>query len=42
MVNGTEVGATLDPTTAIVVTVLWLVAALGFAVLRTERAEIGG
>jgi hypothetical protein len=42
MVNGTEVGATLDPPTAIVVTVLWLIAALALAVLRTERAEIGG
>jgi hypothetical protein len=42
VVNGQEVGATLDPTTAVVVTVLWLVAALAVAVLRTERAEIGG
>jgi hypothetical protein len=42
VVNGAEIGATLDATTAIVVTVLWLVAALAVAVVRTERAEIGG
>ncbi len=42
MVNGTEVGATLDPATAIIVTILWLIAALAVALLRTERAEIGG
>jgi hypothetical protein len=42
VVNGTEIGATLDPTTAIVVTCLWLAASLAVAVLRTERAEIGG
>jgi hypothetical protein len=42
VVNGTEIGATLDPTTAILVTCLWLAASLAVAVLRTERAEIGG
>jgi hypothetical protein len=42
VVNGAEVGATLDTTTAIAVTVLWLAAALAIAVVRTERAEITG
>lgn len=42
VINGAEVGASLDSTTAIIVTVLWLVAALVVAVIRAERAEIGG
>ncbi len=42
VVNGAEIGASLDSTTAIVVTVLWLVGALAVAVIRAERAEIGG
>lgn len=42
VVNGTELGATLDVTTAIVVTVAWLVLALVIASLWTERAEISG
>jgi hypothetical protein len=42
MVNGAEVGATLDTGTAILVTIAWLVVALAIAVIRTERAEIGG
>jgi ABC-2 type transport system permease protein len=32
----------LDPTTALFVVVAWLVAALAFAAIWTERAEIGG
>jgi ABC-2 type transport system permease protein len=42
VVNGAEIGASLDSTTAIVVTVLWLVGALVVAVVRAERAEISG
>jgi hypothetical protein len=42
VVNGAEIGASLDSTTAIIVTVVWLVGALVVAVLRAERAEISG
>ena len=42
MVNGAEIGASLDANTAIVVTILWLVGSLAVASLWTERAEIGG
>jgi hypothetical protein len=40
--GGGSVGASLDATTAIVVVVGWLVAALLVSSLWTERAEIGG
>ena len=42
MVNGTEMGASLDANTAILVTVAWLAGSLLVASLWTERAEIGG
>lgn len=42
MINGMELGITLDSTTAIFVTVAWLVVSLVVASLFTERAEIGG
>jgi ABC-2 type transport system permease protein len=42
IVNGAEIGASLDSTTAIVVTLLWLLGALLVAVVGAERAEIGG
>ena len=42
MVNGAEIGATLDSTTAVLVTVAWLVGSLVVASLWTERAEISG
>jgi ABC-2 type transport system permease protein len=42
VVNGSELGATLDTTTAIVVTFAWLVGSLVVASLWTERAEISG
>jgi ABC-2 type transport system permease protein len=41
-VNGTEFGVQLDATTAILVTVAWLVLSLAIASLWTERSEIGG
>jgi len=42
MVGGTELGATLDANTAILVTAAWLVGSLLIACLWTERAEISG
>jgi hypothetical protein len=42
VVNGTELGATLDANTAILVTAAWLVGSLLVACLWTERAEISG
>ena len=42
VVNGQELGASLDATTAILVTIAWLVVSLAVASLWTERAEIGG
>ncbi|MEI7742419.1 MAG: ABC transporter permease subunit [Chloroflexota bacterium] len=42
MVGGTEIGVQLDSTTAIVVTVAWLVLAMAAASIFTERAEISG
>jgi hypothetical protein len=42
MVNGTELGASLDANTAILVTAVWLVGSLLVACLWTERAEISG
>jgi hypothetical protein len=42
VVNGTELGASLDANTAILVTGAWLVGSLLVASLWTDRAEIGG
>ncbi len=42
VVNGQELGASLDAATAILVTVAWLAVSLAVASLWTERAEIGG
>jgi hypothetical protein len=42
VMNGTELGATLDANTAILVTAAWLAGSLLIACLWTERAEISG
>jgi hypothetical protein len=42
VVNGAELGATLDANTAILVTAAWLIGSLLVASLWTERAEISG